>query len=141
MLARESLRIRTSINDDNHRDIGLSCGLLGRILIEKGNLSNETKELFERSLTIHTQYDGLDGINRAASLENLGMYYYHLAATAQNVEIAIKYFCLAKSKDKETVRIYTKVYGVNSQDAMESIEKLSMILKALSRKWGKAFTL
>jgi hypothetical protein len=73
-LAKESLRIRTRLYDADHAYVGLSSGLLARILLDQGKLGIETKELHERSLAIDIKNDGSEGVNTAASNFNLGNF-------------------------------------------------------------------
>jgi hypothetical protein len=51
-LARESLRIRILMYGINHDSVGLSCGLLGQILMAQGNLGDVTRGFYERYLAI-----------------------------------------------------------------------------------------
>jgi hypothetical protein len=57
-LARESLRIVSLLNDNNHHSIGKACGLLANIL--QGQLGDETRGLCERYLAISIRYGGPD---------------------------------------------------------------------------------
>jgi tetratricopeptide (TPR) repeat protein len=74
-LTRESLRIRLEIGDKDHHHVGESMSLLANILQAQGNLGDETKKLFERSLAIEFRNSGPDGINTAISHSALGSYY------------------------------------------------------------------
>jgi tetratricopeptide (TPR) repeat protein len=105
MLVRESLRIRARIfhNDDPH--VGASTGLLAKILQLQGNLCNETKELYERSLAIDIKNEGPEKINAAAANGRLGIFYHQLAKSQQNAETRKDHLQLSRSKYKEAVRI------------------------------------
>jgi tetratricopeptide (TPR) repeat protein len=78
MLARESLRIRVLINN-NDGFLGNSINLLSGILRIQSKLGSETKELFEQSLAISIRNYGPDGINTAIDHLNFGIYYRILA--------------------------------------------------------------
>jgi tetratricopeptide (TPR) repeat protein len=135
MLARESLRIRTWIFHNNHSRVGISIGLLGNILQSQGNLGNETKELFERSLAIYTKSDGPDGLNTAASNINVGIFYEKKAGSQQTTEAKKEYLHLSQSKYKEAMRIYRKVFGPDDPRtirASSALSALSIILRKLS---------
>jgi tetratricopeptide (TPR) repeat protein len=86
MLTRELLRIRTHRYGNDHVNLGQSCTLLARILMSQDNLSDETKELLERFLAINTKNGGPNGTNTAAANVNLGLYYFQLADTQQNIK-------------------------------------------------------
>eukprot|EP00596_Hydrurales_sp_CCMP1899_P009897 CAMPEP_0119052220 /NCGR_PEP_ID=MMETSP1177-20130426/73586_1 /TAXON_ID=2985 /ORGANISM="Ochromonas sp, Strain CCMP1899" /LENGTH=587 /DNA_ID=CAMNT_0007031719 /DNA_START=259 /DNA_END=2022 /DNA_ORIENTATION=- len=109
MLARESLRIRTRAYGNNHVNVGISCHLLGGILMSQNNLGNKTMELFERSLANDTKYYGPNGTDAAISNFNLGAFYHRLANKQQIVRREIENLRLSKSKFEEAVRIYTKI--------------------------------
>jgi tetratricopeptide (TPR) repeat protein len=51
-LARESLRIRSLINDTNKQIVGNSCNFLRHILRTDGKFVEETRRMYERSLAI-----------------------------------------------------------------------------------------
>jgi tetratricopeptide (TPR) repeat protein len=132
MLARESLRIRTRIYGNDHVNVGLSCHLLGGILMSQVNLGDETMELLERSLAIITKNGGPDGINSAAANLNLGAFYDQLADRQQNDERKIVYLHLSKAKYEEAVRIYTKIFGPNNPQSIGASSTLSIISPKLS---------
>jgi tetratricopeptide (TPR) repeat protein len=131
MLARESLRIRTCVYGNDH--IGLSCGLLARILMSQDNLGNETMELFERSLANDTKVFGPDGINTATSNFNLGAFYHRLADKQQNAQKRIEYLRLSKSIFKEALRLYSKIFGPNNPQTIEASSTLCIISRELSK--------
>jgi tetratricopeptide (TPR) repeat protein len=132
MLARESLRIRTRIYGNDHVNVGVSCGLLARILISQDNMVDETMELFERSHTIITKNNGPDGINTAISNFNLGNFYHQLADEQQETQRRVEYLCLSKSKFEEAVRIYTKIFGLDDPQTTRASSQLSIISLKLS---------
>jgi len=132
MLARESLRIRTRAYGNNHVNVGISCHLLGGILMSQNNLGNKTMELFERSLANDTKYYGPNVTNTAISNFNLGLFYHRLAYKQQIARREIEYLCLSKSKYEEAARIYTKIYGSDNQQTIGASSKLSLISRRLS---------
>jgi hypothetical protein len=132
MLVRESLRIRTRIYGNDHKNIGHCCNLLARILVSQGNLGNETTELFERSRAIITMNYGPNGTNTGASNFNLGAFYHKLAKTQQETQRKIEYLLLSKLKYVESVRIWTKIYGPDHPQTMMASSQLSKILRELS---------
>jgi tetratricopeptide (TPR) repeat protein len=69
MLVRESLRIRTRLQYAQEVSVGMSFGILAKILSAQGKLGSETKDLYERALVIDIEYSGPDGINTAVSNE------------------------------------------------------------------------
>jgi tetratricopeptide (TPR) repeat protein len=130
MLARESLRIRTRMYGNDN--IGLSCSLLGQILMSQDNLGNETLELFERSLANSTKHYGPDAINTAISNFNLGSFYHQLADKQQNSQKKIEYLRLSKSIFKEALRIYTKLFGPDNPQTIKASSQLSIISRELT---------
>jgi tetratricopeptide (TPR) repeat protein len=78
MLIRESLRIRTLVHDVNHPYVGITGGLLARILQAQGKFTDEAKSLFEHSIAINIKQYGPDGSNTAVSRANLANYYCDL---------------------------------------------------------------
>jgi hypothetical protein len=114
MLAKESLRIRTRIFHNDHICVGYSTGLLASVLQSQGNLSNEKKELFERSLAISIKNFGPDGFNTAKDYTNLGVFYHQLAASSQQTgETRKEHMRLSQSNYEEAVRIYTKTFSLD----------------------------
>jgi tetratricopeptide (TPR) repeat protein len=132
MLARESLRIRTFLYDNDHVYVGFSCSLLAHILVSQGNLGNETMGLFERALANDIKNHGSDGTNTAISNLNLGAFYHKLADKQQISRRIVEYLCLSKSKLEEAVRIYTKVFGPDNPQTIEASSYLSFISRKLS---------
>jgi tetratricopeptide (TPR) repeat protein len=132
ILARESLRIRTRLYDNDHVNVGVSCHLLGVILMSQYNLGDETMELFERSLANDTKNHGPDGTDTALSNLNLGVFYCELTDRQQNNERKIVYLHLSKAKSEEAVRIFTKIFGPNNPQTKEASSQLSIITRKLS---------
>jgi tetratricopeptide (TPR) repeat protein len=131
MLARESLRIRTRIFHNDNQSIGMSTSLLANILLSQGNLGNETKELFERSLAIYTKSGGPDGINTAVANGNMGDFYHQLAALQQTAATKREYLCLSQSKYKEAMRIYIKAFGPDNPETIRETSRLSFVSSKL----------
>jgi hypothetical protein len=134
MLARESLRILIQLFDNNHPHVGISNGLLGNILQSQGNLGNETKELFERSLAINIKSDGPDGLNTAVANDNFGNFYEKKAESQQTAEIQKEYLHLSQSKYKEALRIYATTLGPDNPKTVQA----SSLLSSISRKLSEA---
>jgi tetratricopeptide (TPR) repeat protein len=132
MLARGSLRIRTRIHGNDHVNVGISCDLLGRILMSQGNIGNETMELFERALANDTKCFGPNGTNSAIHNLLLGTYYHQLANKQQEIQRNIEYLRLSKSKFEEAVRIYAKVFGLDNPQTIEASSQLFIISHELS---------
>jgi hypothetical protein len=133
-LAREALRIRDQLPDPIDRNIGRSCDLLARVLQTQSNLGDETKKLFERSLSIFVRVEGDRG-NTAAAYNGLGQFYYVLAGTQPVVEIKRKQLLLAKSHFEEACRIQSmiEVQSPNHPNSLVSLSRLSEVFKELSR--------
>jgi tetratricopeptide (TPR) repeat protein len=131
MLVRESLRIRTRVYGNDHVHVGLSCSLLARILISQDNMGDEAMKLFEHHLANDTKYYGPDGPNAAISNLNLGNFYHRLSDRQQIVRREIEHLCLSKSKYKEAVRIYTKIFGPENPQTINASSELSIVLHKL----------
>lgn len=132
MHIRESLRIRTRLYDVNHQYVGITGGLLARILQAQGKFTDEVKDLFERSIAINIKHFGPDGSNTAVSFSNLGRYYVQLQekpSTPQNMIFCLR---LAQINFKESVRIYTKNLGRDHPKTMRFSASLLEISTALS---------
>jgi hypothetical protein len=131
-LARESLRIKTQLHGSNDHRIGRFCTLLGRILQNKSNLGDETKELLERSLAISVVNEGLDGTNTAAGNINIGRFHYNLAMIQSIMSIKRTQLLLAKSCAEEAIRIETKIHNPTHPHSGTATSLLSNILRELS---------
>ena len=131
-LVRESLRIRSRLYDAHHQCIGLSTSLLASILQSQGNLGSETQELYERSLAIHIRNYGPEGVNTAVSNFNLGIFYHLRAEESQTAEIKKGNLQLSESKYKESLRIYTVVFGPDNPRTIQSLSRLSIVSCKLS---------
>jgi hypothetical protein len=88
----------------------VSASLLARILQVEGKLGIETRELFERSLAIDLKNFGLEGLNTAASNNNIGNFYHQQAEASLSARIRKEHLSLSLSKLKEALRIFTKLY-------------------------------
>jgi tetratricopeptide (TPR) repeat protein len=131
-LARESLRIRTRLYGSNHRRIGTSCLLLGRILMNQVKYGDETKELLKRSLAINVVNEGLDGTNTAAGNISIGQFYYKLAMIQSIMSIKRTQLLLAKSYVEEAIRIETKTHNLTHPNRVGAESLLFNILRELS---------
>jgi tetratricopeptide (TPR) repeat protein len=129
-LARESLRIRTLIN--NYSIVISSCDLLARILSAQGKLGDETKGLYERSLAISIRNEGPDGLNVAIGNINFGQFYCELARKQSTVDAAQTYLILAKSHHEEAQRINSKIYGPTHPNTVDAASRLTDILSAFA---------
>jgi tetratricopeptide (TPR) repeat protein len=132
MLVRESLRIRTSLYDADHKQVAMSVCLLATILQSQGNLGSETKELHERSLVSLIKNDGSEGINTAVANFNLGTFYNLRANGSQTAERRKENLLLSKSKFKEALRIYTKALGPDNPRTIYVSSIFSLISRKLS---------
>jgi hypothetical protein len=132
-LVRESLRIRTSLYDADHKQVAMSAGLLATILQSQGNLGSETKELHERSLVSDIRNYGPEGKNTAVTNSNLGKFYCLRADGSQTAEMMKENLSLSKSKYKEALRIYTKVLGPDNPRTIKASSIFSLISRKLSK--------
>jgi tetratricopeptide (TPR) repeat protein len=131
-LARESLRIIARLYDGNHVQVGMSAGLLARILQIQGKLGSETKKLLERSLAIEMKYYGSEGLNTAGSIDNLGIFYHQQAEASLSAGIRKRHLSLSVSKFKEALRIYTKSFGPDYSNTVQASSQLSIVTHKLS---------
>jgi tetratricopeptide (TPR) repeat protein len=131
-LVRESLRIRSRLNDAHHGLVGMSIGLLASILQAQGNLGSETQELHERALAINIRNFGSEGVNTAGLNFNFGNFYYLRAEESQTAETKKIHLQLSESKFKESLRINTVVFGPDHRDTIEASSQLSIISRKLS---------
>lgn len=126
-LARKALRIVEAIFDQDHINIGSSLNDLAKILHESGNLGEETKQLFKRSLSIYVNCEGSDGLLVLEANSNLGAFHVHRSekstdTVGKQVELrcALHYF-------EEVLRISSAVHGRNhpvSEDYSTRIKNL-----------------
>jgi tetratricopeptide (TPR) repeat protein len=128
-LVRESLRIRSRLHDAHHQYLGVSIGLLACILQSQGNLGSETKELHERALAIDLKNYGSEGVNTAISTFNMGDFYYLRAYESQTTET---HLLLAETMYKESLRIYTKIYGPDHPETVKTSSRLNFTSRRLS---------
>jgi hypothetical protein len=131
-LARESLRIRTLINDSNHSTVDLSCDLLASISSAQGKLGDETRGLYERSLAISIRDGGPDGLNVATGNYNIGVFYEQLAVKQSTVDAIQTYLTIAKSHLVEAQRIYSKIYGPTHSNTVDAASRLNVVIRTLS---------
>jgi hypothetical protein len=132
-IARESLRIRTLIYDSNHFTVDSSCDLLARILCEQGQLGDETRGLYERSLAISIRNKGPDGSNAATGNYNTVEFYQKLTRNQSTVDEKRAHLILAKSRFIEAQRIWSKTHGPTHPDTVDVPSRLTSILKVLSQ--------
>jgi hypothetical protein len=132
-LVRESLRIRALLCDNDHPYVGHSISLLAKNLRKQGNLGDEVKELYERSLSIDIKHEGPDGVNTSISNLNLGNFYFNLAETSLNLAKLKEHLQLSKNCYTEALRINTKVFGLAHRKTINVTSKLSEISHALSK--------
>jgi tetratricopeptide (TPR) repeat protein len=132
VLARESLRIRTQIYANDHY-VGFSSTLLADILRKQGNLGDEVKELYERSLAIDVKNGGPDGVNTAIGNTDLGHFHQQLSGTCLSTEQTKEHLQLSKSYYTEALRIYTKIFGPAHQDTIKAASDLSDTLICCQR--------
>jgi len=81
-LARESVRIAESINDQHL--VGLALRTLGYVLFRRGGHSQELLSITQRKLAIETALGNRDRV--AAELNNLGNLYHHVGDELHAIE-------------------------------------------------------
>jgi tetratricopeptide (TPR) repeat protein len=131
-LVRESLRIRSRLYDADHHLLGTSIGLLARILQAQGNLGSETQELYECALAIHIKNYGSEAVNAATTNFNIGNFYLLRAHESQTTVTRKEHLLLSESKYRESLRIYTKIYGPDHPESLETLSHLSIVSRKLS---------
>jgi tetratricopeptide (TPR) repeat protein len=131
-LARESLRIVSKLCTRQQDRLGISTNQLANILQSQGKIGGETLELFERSLSICTKQSGPDSTDVAAANGYLGQYHHHLAAKQRTAVTRKEHLRLSISFYKETVRIYTKIYGPNNPMTIDVSSALSIVSREIS---------
>jgi hypothetical protein len=132
-LVRESLRIIALLYDNDHPYVGHSISLLANILSKQGNLGDEVKELYERSLSIDVKLEGPDGVNTSISNLNLGNFYFKLAETSLNLAKLEEHLQLSKNYHTEALRINTKVFGLAHRMTIDVTSRLSWVSRVLSK--------
>jgi hypothetical protein len=130
-LARESLRIRSIINDRN--DVRCSCRLLAHVLRAQGKLGDETRGLYERSLAICIRYEGPDGELAATGNEDLAKLHCQLVDKQPTVDLKRTHISLAKSHIETALRIYFKIYGPTHPETIRTSSLLAVVSNWLSR--------
>jgi tetratricopeptide (TPR) repeat protein len=130
-LVRESLRIRTCLYGGDHTKVGMSTSLLARVLQAQGKLGIETKELHECCLAINIENFGSEGLNTAASNNNLGHFYYQQAEASLSADIRKEHLSLSISKFNEALRIYAKLFGPDHPDTVQASSLLSIVVHKL----------
>jgi hypothetical protein len=132
MLVSESLRIRAQLHGSDHHHMGESIGLLASIFRKQGNLGDEVKELFERSLAIYVKDEGPDGINTSIGNTNLGLFHHELAGTCSFADERKEHLRLSRSYYTGALRISRKIFGPDHHNTIEAASHLSRISRALS---------
>jgi tetratricopeptide (TPR) repeat protein len=132
MLVRESLRIRSQLYCHDHYYVVHSVSLLAGILHSQGKLDYETKELYERSLTIYIKHYGPDGNNTAVANVKMVNFYQDLAERQQTARTKISHLRLSLSHPKEAMRIYTQILGPDNPKTMEVSSAVLSISRQLS---------
>lgn len=132
MLTRESLRIRAKVHGNDHWFVGSSISLLADIMSKQGKVSDDVKELYERSLAIKVKHEGLDGSNTSIGNTNLGVFYLNRATTEVSSNKRKEYLILAKSYLIEAFRINTKIFGPAHHNTIDAASDLSTVNLLLS---------
>jgi tetratricopeptide (TPR) repeat protein len=132
-LARESLRIRSLINDSNYHSVGCSCNLLATVLNIQGKLGDETRGLYERFLAIFIRNEGPDEQASAIGNYSLGMFHYQLSCEQATVDSQQTLLLSAKFYFEESIRIYSKTYGPTHPDALNAASLLTTVSSELSQ--------
>jgi tetratricopeptide (TPR) repeat protein len=86
-LVREALFIRGQHYGSDHDLTGVSCELLAGILRAQKNLGNETRGLYEHSLSITLRHVGPDGANTVVGHYNISVFYLRLARIQKTAEL------------------------------------------------------
>jgi hypothetical protein len=126
------MHIRSHLYNAHHHFVGISIGLPADILQSQDNLGSEMQELHERALVINIRNYGLEGVNTAVSNNNMGAFYYLRAEESQTAETKKDYLQLSDFKYKESLRIFTKVFGPDHLNTIGSLSQLSTISRKLS---------
>jgi hypothetical protein len=112
--------------------------MLGNILGKRGNLGDEVKGLYKRSMAIYMNQEGPDGINTAVGNTNLGRY--HLSVAEKNLkeknlnsDKRKEHLLLSVSYYKESLRIYTKAFGRAHHESLGAASELSIASHILSK--------
>lgn len=132
-LAREAVSIRTRLYVNDHAYVGESTLLLANILFRTGNLGDEVKKLYERSLAIHVLHAGLDGFNTSNTNFVLGEFHHQIARTHPTGDKRKEHFRLSKSYYEEALRVYRKIIGPTHRNTMIAESKLTMVSFELSK--------
>jgi tetratricopeptide (TPR) repeat protein len=119
-LVRESLRIRSHLYDAHHQYLGISVSLLARILQSQG---------YERALAIDLKNYGSEGINTAISSFNMGDFY---SLRAYKSQTTVTHLLLSESMYKESLRIYTNLYGPDHPHSVRTSSRLYFTSRQLS---------
>jgi hypothetical protein len=132
-LIRESLRIRLLVLDKDHGLVGHSTMLLARNLQLQFKLGSETKELFERFLSISLKHCGPDGTDTATANELLGRFYFAVAETQPISERKV-HLPLSMSSFQEAHRICIKLFGPDDRRTLRNVTYLSTVSDLLLRE-------
>jgi tetratricopeptide (TPR) repeat protein len=132
-LIRESLRIRLLVLHKDHGLVGHSIMLLARNLQLQLKLGSETKELFERFLSISLKHCGPDGTDTATANELLGRFYFALADTQPISERKV-HLPLSISSFQEAHRICIKLFGPDDRRTLSNVTYLSTVSDLLRRE-------
>lgn len=127
-LAREALRIRTIIYGSDHHSVGMSSDLLAGILQAQCKLGDETRDLFQRTLAIFLRNDIPDGTNTATGNFNIGRFYHQVAEMQSSLDSKQRHLLLAESHLKESIRIYSKIYGPTHPNTVDAASRLVKVL-------------
>lgn len=100
MLLRKAYRIMVKLFDNDQHHVGNAASILASILMKRGKLGDETKELLERHLAMTVWNEGLDGCINIP-----------LSKRQQTVDIRNEHLYLAMPYHKEVVRINSKRFG------------------------------
>ena len=123
-LARKALRIVQTVFDPDHINIGSSLDDLGKVLFLSGNLGEETKQLFKRTLSIYLKCEGCDGVLVMGANGILGSFHFqrsekNTSAVGKEVDLrsALHYY-------EEALRISSAVNGRDHPTTEEFKEKI-----------------
>jgi hypothetical protein len=133
IFARKCLIRRERVHGEDSINVAFSLDALIRILELKEDWSDETKNLYERSLKIYISSEGADSINVASASDNIGNFYMKLSRSLPPGESKKDQLNLAEPYIKEAVRIATKLDSAKFGPSHARVIKYSSNLSKFMR--------
>jgi tetratricopeptide (TPR) repeat protein len=134
ILARKAVRIVKELKGPGSDKMIPVFQTLIKILFEKKNFTDETKNLLTNFLSDAIRYQGVDGQNTGHANFNLGIFHQKITPSlSYNIEEWKDSLRLAESYFKEASRIFMKQYGPNHRNHLQITSSLSMISTALEQ--------